>query len=273
MILGPTVWIGFDLGLGTGGPASTAQLAVFVLLALPVIEFAWPYRPGLPRRRLRPATVPAVLLILAVMLTAGGLVANREGATDPRQEMLLYSVDADTGPAYWASPRAAVSDWSATLLSQPAGPIDDAFPCSGGRPLWHGPAPAAHLSGPEVTVVRDHTENGRRTLTLRLTSQRDAPTLALWIDGRSATTSSAAVAGHAIPTDRPLGKWSFGFRFFGAPADGIEVQLELDQRTDDIVLRVADSTDDVHSVPGFSPPPNGRVLVKPEVVVTREVTL
>ena len=37
MILGPTVWIGFDLGLGTGGSASTAQLAVFVLLALPVI--------------------------------------------------------------------------------------------------------------------------------------------------------------------------------------------------------------------------------------------
>jgi hypothetical protein len=64
-----------------------------------------------------------------------------------------------------------------------------------------------------------------------------------------------------------------GFRFFGALADGIEVQLELDQRTDDIVLRVADSTDDVHSVPGFSPPPDGRVLVKPEVVVTREVTL
>jgi hypothetical protein len=66
---------------------------------------------------------------------------------------------------------------------------------------------------------------------------------------------------------------SFGFRFFGAPADGVEVQLELDQRTDDVVLRVADSTDDVSAVPGFSPPPNSRVLVKPEVVVTRELAL
>jgi hypothetical protein len=152
MMLGPAVWTGFDIGLGTGGPASAAQLAVFVLLALPLIEVAWPYRPGLPRRHLRAATVHAIPLILAVMLTAGGLLANREGATDPRQEMLVYSVDTDTGDAYWASPRAAVSD-CALLLSQPAAPLDDAFPSSRGRPLWHGPAPAAHLPRPEVTVV------------------------------------------------------------------------------------------------------------------------
>jgi hypothetical protein len=273
MMLGPAVWIGFDIGLGTGGPAGAAQLAMFVLLALPLIEFAWPYRPGLPRRRLRAAAVPAVLLILAVVLTAGGLLANREGATDARQEMLVYSVDADTGSAYWASPRAAVSDWSAMLLSQPAAPLDDAFPWSGGRSLWHGPAPAADLPPPKLTVVQDQIENGQRKLTLRLRSQRDAPTLGLWIDRDRATIRSATVAGHAVPTDRPLGKWSFGFRFFGAPADGVEVQLDLDQRTDDVVLRVADSTDDLSAVPGFSPPPNGRVLVRPEVVVTRALAL
>jgi hypothetical protein len=67
------------------------------------------------------------------------------------------------------------------------------------------------------------------------------------------------------PTDRPRGKWSFGFRYFGAPTEGVEVQLELDQRTEDLVLRVADSTDDLSAVPGYSPP-NGRVLVEPEMV-------
>jgi uncharacterized membrane protein YhaH (DUF805 family) len=103
MMLGPAVWTGFDIDLGTGAPASAAQLAMFVLLALPLIEVAWPHRPGLPPRRLHAATVPAVLLVLAVMFTAGGLVANREGATDARQEMVRYSVDADTGHAYWAS--------------------------------------------------------------------------------------------------------------------------------------------------------------------------
>jgi hypothetical protein len=245
---------------------------MFVLLALPLIEVAWPYRPGLPRHRLRAATVPAVLLFLAVVFTAGGLVANREGATDARQEMVLYSVDADTGHAYWASGRAPVSEWSRSLLSEPAAPLDDAFPWSGGWPLWHGPAPAADLPSPEVTVVRDHVGNGQRKLTLRLRSQRDATTLGLWIDGDSATIRSATVAGRAVPTDRPLGKWSFGFRYFGAPAEGVEVQLELDQRTEDLVLRVADRTDDLSAVPGYSPP-NGRVLVEPEMVVTRELAL
>ena len=272
MMLGPAVWAGFDLGLGTGGLGSVAQLAVFVLLTLPLIEVAWPHRPTLPRR-LRAATVPAVVLFLALVFAAGGLVANREGATDARQEMVRYSVDADTGQAYWASGRAPVSEWSRSLLSEPATPLDDAFPWSGGRPLWHGPAPAADLPPPKLTVVRDHIDNGQRKLTLRLRSQRDAPTLGLWIDGDSATIRSATVAGRAVPTDRPLGKWSFGFRYLGAPADGVEVQLELDQRIDDVVLRVADSTDDVSAVPGFSPPPNGRVLVKPEVVVTRELAI
>jgi Peptidase family M28 len=273
MMLGPAVWTGFDIGLGTGALTSAAQLAMFVLLALPLIEFAWPYRPGLPRRRLPAATVPAVLLFLAVVFTAGGLVANREEATDPRQEMVRYSVDAGTGRAYWASGRAPVSEWSHSLLSQPAAPLDDAFPWSRGWPLWHGPAPAADLPAPKLTVVRDQIENGHRKLTLRLRSQREAPTLGLWIDGDSASIRRATVAGRAVPTDRPLGKWSFGFRYLGASADGVEVQLELDQRTDDVVLRVADSNDDVSAVPGFSPPPNGRVLVKPEVVVTRKLTL
>jgi hypothetical protein len=272
MMLWPAVWTGFDIGLGTGGLGSVAQLALFVLLALPLIEVAWPNdRAGLMRRRLPAATVPAVLLVLAGVFTAGGLVANREGATDARQEMVWYSMDADTGHAYWASGRAPVSEWSRSLLSEPAAPLDDAFPWAHGRALWHGPAPAANLPAPKLTVVRDHIENSQRKLTLRLRSQRDAPTLGLWIDGESATIRSATVAGRAVPTDRPLGKWSFGFRYFGAPADGVEVQLELDQRTDDVVLRVADSTDDLTAVPGFSPPPNGRVLVKPEVVVTREL--
>jgi hypothetical protein len=166
-----------------------------------------------------------------------------------------------------------VSEWSRSLLSEPPAPLDDAFPWAHGRTLWHGPAPAANLPPPEVTVVRDHIENGQRELTLRVRSQRQAPTLGLWIDGDSATVRSATVASHALPTDRALGTWSFGFRLFGAPADGIEVQLELDQRTDVGLLRVADSTDDVSTVPGFSPPPNGRVLVRPEVVVTRELAL
>ncbi len=273
IMLGPAIWIGFDLGLSTG-PVSAVLLAMFVTLALPLIEVAWP-RPAdtAPRRRLRIAAVPTLVVVLAIALTAAGLVANREGATDPRQETVLYSVDADTREARWASYAAPTNDWSRSLLSEPAVPLEDAFPSWGGAALWHGPAPAADLPAPAVTVLADVTRGGTRELTLRLSSRRQASTLGLWVDDGSATVRSATVAGRNVPTDRSKGRWDFGFRFGGPPADGVEVRLELDQHADNVSIRVADSTHDLGVVPGFTPPPHGRVLVTPEVVVTRALDL
>jgi hypothetical protein len=210
---------------------------------------------------------------LTAALTAAGLVANREGATDARQETVVYSVDADTKQAHWASGAMPASDWSRSLLSEPAGPLEAAFPWSAGAELWHGPAPVADLAPPAVTVLRDLTRGGARELTLRLASGRDASTLGLWVDAGSATVRSAAVAGRDVPTDRAQGKWAFGFRFHGAPVEGVEVRLVLDQHADGVTVRVADSTHDLSVVPGFTPPPQGRVLVTPEVVVTRALTL
>jgi hypothetical protein len=122
-------------------------------------------------------------------------------------------------------------------------------------------------------VLRDVTRGGARELTLRLSSRRDAATLGLWVDAGSATVRSATVAGRDVPTNRAQGNWAFGFRFYGAPAEGVEVRLVVDQHADVVTVRVADSTHDLAVVPGFRPPPQGRVLVTPEVVVTRALTL
>ncbi len=272
IMLGPGVWIGFDIGLNAG-PLSAVLLAMFVTLALPLIEVAWPLPDGMvPRRRARIVAVPALVVALTVALLAAGLVANREGATDARQEAIAYSVDADTKVAHWASGEVPASEWSRSLLSEPAMPLEDAFPWSGSA-LWHGPAPTAELSAPAVTVLRDVTRGGARELTLRLSSRRDASTLGLWVDAGSAAVRSATVAGRDVPTDRAKGKWAFGFRFYGAPVDGVEVRLVLDQQGDGARVRIADSTHDLSVVPGFTPPPQGRVLVTPEVVVTRALTL
>ena len=272
IMLGPAVWIGFDIGLNVG-PLSAVLLAVLVTLALPVVEVAWPLPADMvPRRRVRIAAVPALLVVLTAALTAAGLVVNREGATDARQEAVVYSVDADTKKARWASGAVPASDWSRSLLSEPAVPLEDAFPWSAGIALGHGPAPAAELSPPVVTVLRDVNRGGTRELTLRLSSRRGASTLGLWVNAGSATVRSASVAGRDVPTDRSKGKWAFGFRFYGTPVDGVEVHLVLDQHANDVAVRVADSTHDLGVVPGFTPPP-GRVLVTPEVVVTRALTL
>jgi Peptidase family M28 len=273
IMLGPAVWIGFDIGLNAG-PLSAVLFAMFVTLALPLIEVAWPLPAAtMPRRKLRRAAVPVLLVVLTAALTATGLVVNREGATDARQETVVYSVDADTKQAQWASGAMPASDWSRSLLSEPAVPLEEAFPWSAGAELWHGPAPVADLSPPAVTVLRDVTRGGTRELTLQLASGRDASTLGLWVDASSATVRSATVAGREVPTDRAQGKWAFGFRFHGAPVEGVEVRLILDQHGDAARVRIADSTHDLSVVPGFTRPPQGRVLVTPEVVVTEALTL
>ena len=272
IMLGPAIWIGFDLGLGAG-PLSAVLLAIFVTLALPLIEAVWSLPADtVPRRRMRIAAVPTLVVILTVALTVAGLVANREGATDARQENVVYSLDADTKQAQWASGAVPTSEWDRSLLSEPAVPLEDAFPWSTGAALWHGPAPAADLAPPAVTVLKDVNRGGTRELTLRLSSRRGASTLGMWVDAGSATIRSATVAGRDVPSDRSKGKWAFGFRFYGAPADGVEVRLELDQQANGVTVRVADSTYDLGVVPGFTPP-QGRVLVTPEVVVTRTLTL
>ena len=273
ILLGPAVWIGFDIGLNAG-PLSAVLFAMFVTLALPLIEAAWPLPTvTMPRRKLRMAAVPVLLVVLTAALTAASLVVNREGATDARQENVVYSVDADTKQAQWASGAAPTSDWSRSLLSEPAVPLEAAFPWSAGAELWHGPAPVADLAAPAVTVLRDVTRGGARELTLQLASGRDASMVGLWVDAGSATVRSATVAGRDVPTDRAQGKWAFGFRFYGAPAEGVEVRLVLDEHADGVTVRVADSTHDLGVVPGFIPPPQGRVLVTPEAVVTRVITL
>jgi hypothetical protein len=273
VLLGPAIWIGFDIGLGAGA-LSAALLGMFGTLALPLVESTGPRPSGTePRRSAHPAALPVLLLGLTVALTAAGLVVNREGVTDPRQEQIAYSVDTDTHDAYWVSTARPASDWSRSLVSQPPAPLDDAFPWRAGSALRHGPAPAADLPAPAVTVLSDITRGDVRRLVLRVSSRRDAATVGLWVNGGTATVLRATVAGRDVPVGRARATWDFGFRFHGTPRDGIEVRLELDQHRDGVTLRVADSTHDLGVVPGFAPPPEGRVLVWPEVVATRAFTL
>jgi hypothetical protein len=214
----------------------------------------------------------AVTLVLAVVATGVGLQANREGATDPRQETLLYSLDTDTRTAYWVSPTPPRSDWSRALLTRPPAALDDAVPWAAGEPLPHGPAPVAQLAAPDVTVVSDTVRGDVRELTLRLSSSRRAPTVGLWVNAATAVRR-AVVAGRDVPVHGRWGPWSFGFLFHGAPPDGVTVRLDLDGPPKPVALRVADRSDGLDTAPALPTPPAGRVLTNPQLVVTRAVAI
>ncbi|WP_369133991.1 M28 family peptidase [Modestobacter sp. I12A-02662] len=272
LLLGPGAWLGFDIGLSLGGPSSAVLVGLLVLLVLPVVDLAWPAPTATGRRGAgRAAAVPVVALALAVVLTGAGLVTNREGATPPRQEQVSYSLDADIGQALWTSWRRPPSAWSASLLTEPPAPADD-LPHADSEVLARGPAPVIDLPPPEVTVISDGPgRDGRRELVLRLSSPRGAPAVGLWVDTGTAAVHEVSVAGQRLPTNGPWGRWDFGFTLEGTPPEGTEVRLLLEQRAEAVALHVGDRSDSL-SVPGATPP-RERLLVVPELWVTRGLTL
>ena len=191
ILIGPAVWTGFEVGLALGAPMSAVLLTLLLLLALPLVETAWPMRTALqagPRVAALTADTPAALLVLGVAATAVGLAANREGSTPPRQEMVSYSLNAATGGARWVSPIPGRAAWSRFLLSDAPAQLGVAYPWSIGTPMASGPAPPANLPPPKAEVISDVTRDGVHELKLRL---------------RSRGGTDARAVGEGPPRDRP----------------------------------------------------------------------
>src|SRR5690606_5346297 len=109
---------------------------------------------------------------VVVALVATGLVVNRDGATLPRQERMMYSLDSDSGDAIWTSSRAPVSEWSARMLDGGTQAGGDDMPWFGPRQRYVGEAPAAAFDAPTVEVIADSERGGNRTVTLHAESRR-----------------------------------------------------------------------------------------------------
>jgi len=251
--------LSFDAGLVAGAPAA----GVFVAITFAATSPLW--EPVLRSTTVRLSAATAVVLV-AVCTTTAGFV-NRDGATDPRQENLWYALDTDGGTATWASPDEPRSAWSEALLSAPASPLPELFPWRGDQWLSQGPAPVADLVPPGIEVLEDRSAGGARQLRLRLSSPRGAPAVGLWVDNTTATVHGATVDGQrAEPSS------DFGFMFWAPGPTGIEVTLTLSVLTDRLGVRVADRSSDLSVVPGYEPPTD-RVVVQPDVVVTRSLEI
>ena len=135
---------------------------------------------------------------------------------------------------------------------------------SAARPdgLLTGPAQAATLPAPEVTVLADTAAGDLRTLRLRLRPQRPVR-LAGAARGRGQRRRSTAPPwrGRPVPVERSEdGRWSFGLVFHAPPPDGFELSLELRPPSTggnrgQVRLRVMDGSDGLTALPGFQPRP------------------
>ncbi len=261
VVLLPTVLLFFPaLGLNLAG-SGAALAALLGLALLPVIDLLHPEAGGqrgmvAARARLLGA-VPALVAVLAALaLTATGLRVDRFDAAHPALTQLMYALDTDSNSARWLSSETTPQPWTAQYVTEAPAAVVDTLPAFGTEELRTGPAPAATLPAPQLTVVSDTPSAQGRALRLRLVPQRPVRLVTLHL-GAAAGVTDAVVGGHRVPVDTVAGgPWGFGFVFHAPPAEGIEVDLTV-RATGPVRFRAMDAADGLGALPGFRPRPDG----------------
>ena len=263
IILVPTVYLFFPaLGLATG--AAAALFAVMLGFALlPVVELIYPPTgrvagaagaPGqpklAPRHRWWAAAPGLTAGVLAIGCLGTGLAVDHFDAEHPAPAQLAYALDADSGQAWWASTDDRPGEWLGQYITgtEDLGNTFGLF----GAGVGTGPAQAANLAAPELTVVSDTTAQARRQLTITVRSQRDARLI--YLELPDSIVHGATVDGREVPPESLAGR--FGFVFHAPPDDGLTVALEL-QSPAPATIRVMDGTDGLDGLPGFTARPEG----------------
>jgi hypothetical protein len=259
VVLMPTVMMLFPaLGLPTG--AAGALIAVLLGLALlPVLDLLHPVAGGqrgldAVRARRRGALPALVALAAVVACTAAGLAVDRFDADHPAPTQLMYALDTDDNTARWISDEPRVQAWTGQFVAGDRHEIRDTLPMFGPERVRTGPAPAASLPAPELTLEADTCTGDGRTLRLRLRPQRPARLVTLHVAAET-TVTAATVGGRPLATGKAAaGPWGFGFVFHAPPPGGVEITLTT-RGTGPVRFRAVDGSDGLSDLPGFRPRP------------------
>ncbi|HEX8852331.1 MAG TPA: M28 family peptidase, partial [Pyrinomonadaceae bacterium] len=221
--------------------------------------------------------LPGLLTLAAVCLIVGGVLSSGFDKQRPKMNHLFYALDADSGKAVYASSDDGADAWTEQFFKAGGerGPMHEYFP-GNPRAFLKSPAPGVQLSAPEAVITEDRTENGVRTLGLRVISRRSAPVVAVYaepdaeiidsaVNGQQ--TSGATSGGGAQPP--PVKFW--GVQHHAAPAEGFDVLLRT-RSGRPFKLFVVDRSYGLPEVPGssFKPRPEGMM---PAPFSTSDVTL
>jgi hypothetical protein len=254
VVLAPTVVLFFPaLGLKTA--AVGAFVATLLVVALvPAVEFLLPddrYRAG----RLSTAALPLAALVATACCAGVGLVVDRTDADHPTPSQLVYALDKDSGKAWWASTELHPGAYTSRYVhGRKPLPVD--YPYLAGTDLATGPARAANLPAPEVTVASDEVLGRVRTITLTVRPQRAGVRLvALDLRTRHGRVAGATMAGRSVPRTA-LGHDRIQITFHAPGPDGVQATFTVTGRGP-VTLRAIDGSDGLAGLPGFVPRPDG----------------
>ena len=237
---------------------------VLLIMALVVLLFGV----LLPQLKLIAApfkwTLPIVTAVAGVVLLAIGVATS--GGIDKPADTIYYGLNTDTGKAVWASDITRRDDRTAQFFANTTtkGTIEDFAYGKKSRQYTINAAPVAQLPAPAMSVVEDKSQDGVRTLRLRLSSPRQAGILAFYLDS-NAQVLSAAVNGVPAATDSEA-KNPFGIQINGFPPEGVELQLQL-ETNDPVKFRLVDQSYGLPPVTAAAQADAQLVSAKPDVTL------
>ncbi len=183
--------------------------------------------------------VPALAALAGVALLVTAALTSPFDESHQKPNEVFYTLDADTGEAYWASTDDAPDPFTGELLgTEPEAVTFGEILPGTTAVMWKAPAPPAAVAPPEVDMLADETVDGQRTLRFRLRSPRRAEYVNLFFD-EAAGIVSARLNGKPVKvteTDRE-GWWRW--RYYALPPEGVDLELSV-ETADPVTLKVAE---------------------------------
>jgi len=166
-------------------------LALFFLISAPLLSVA------VPPDNWRPALL--LLLIGAIASIATGAMQSHDTAQYPRQDSILYSLDADHHTAAWLSYDQSLDSWTSQFITGPH-QQPQAMPnylAGFQRPVLSGPAPAFDLPPPIADVTANEIGDNLHRIEMNVRSQRNASRIYLSFD-KDTQPTAIKIAGREL---------------------------------------------------------------------------
>jgi hypothetical protein len=195
-----------------------------------------------PYRWLLPGAASLVCLVLLV----AGIVSPDFDAAHPKPNSLFYGLDANAGTAIWGSTDKEPDEWSARFLSaQPQSkPLPAFFSATADAAYLQTAAPLAPLDAPHAELLDDKTNDGVRTLHMRITSPRRANVLTLFLDSKvevlRAMLNGTLIDNGNTPALKSF-KGNWVLRYYAVPPEGIDLTAEV-KTSEPLKVRLVDSS-------------------------------
>lgn len=218
--------------------------------------------------------LPATAVLVGITFLSVAKFTSHFGRNSRLPDRLFYAMNANTGRAIWGSLDNRPDQFTSQFLTNaPERGVALDFVGVNLSALIKE-APALTVPAPEIKVISDTTANGIRSLSLHLTSIRQAPLISVSLNPE--TKVRAFVLDGKRYDKQARNRWMLNY--LAPPAEGIELVLELEQPSN-VVLRITDRSYGLPEVPGASFKPRPDYLMpasepfNDELIVTKTYAL